>query len=40
VIPDEDRPELERHGYKGIFGPDTPTGTIVDFVRKHARARG
>jgi methylmalonyl-CoA mutase C-terminal domain/subunit len=39
VIPDEDRPALEQAGYKGIFGPDTPTSTIVDFVRKHARRR-
>ncbi|HZV00935.1 MAG TPA: cobalamin B12-binding domain-containing protein [Planctomycetota bacterium] len=40
VIPEDDRPLLEKAGYKGIFGPDTPTGSIVDFVRKHARARG
>jgi methylmalonyl-CoA mutase C-terminal domain/subunit len=40
VIPDEDRPELEKQGYRGIFGPDTSTQTIVDFVRKHARPRG
>jgi methylmalonyl-CoA mutase cobalamin-binding subunit len=39
VIPDEDRPSLERVGFKGIFGPDTSTQLIVDFVRKHARAR-
>ena len=40
VIPEEDRPLLEKAGYKGVFGPDTSTQTIVDFVRKHARARG
>jgi methylmalonyl-CoA mutase C-terminal domain/subunit len=39
VIPDEDRPLLEKCGYKGIFGPDTSTQDIVAFVRKHARAR-
>ncbi len=39
IIPDEDRPELEKAGYKGIFGPDTSTQTIVEFVRGHARVR-
>jgi methylmalonyl-CoA mutase C-terminal domain/subunit len=39
VIPDEDRPVLEKAGYKGIFGPDTSTQDIVSFVRKHARVR-
>ena len=39
VIPDEDRPELEKSGYRGIFGPDTSTQAIVEFVRKHARVR-
>ncbi len=39
VIPEEDRPLLEKVGFKGIFGPDTSTQTIVDFVRKNARAR-
>jgi len=39
VIPDEDRPALEKAGYKGIFGPDTSTQLIVDFVKKHARVR-
>ena len=39
VIPEEDRPVLERVGYKGIFGPDTSTETIIDFVRKNARSR-
>jgi methylmalonyl-CoA mutase, C-terminal domain len=39
IIPDEDRPLLEQAGYKGIFGPDTSTVTIVDFVRKNVRSR-
>ena len=39
VIPEEDHPVLEKAGYKGIFGPDTSTQVIVDFVRKHARVR-
>lgn len=39
VIPEEDRPALEKVGFKGIFGPDTSTQLIVDFVRKNARVR-
>jgi methylmalonyl-CoA mutase C-terminal domain/subunit len=39
IIPDEDRPALEKAGYKGIFGPDTSTVAIVEFVQKHARVR-
>jgi methylmalonyl-CoA mutase C-terminal domain/subunit len=39
VIPDEDRPALEQAGYKGIFGPDTSTQLIAEFVRKNVRAR-
>ena len=39
IIPDEDRVVLDRCGYKGIFGPDTPLATIVDFVKREARKR-
>ena len=39
VIPEEDHPILTKAGYKGIFGPDTSTQVIVDFVRKNARIR-
>ena len=39
VIPDEDRPLLEKCGYQGIFGPDTSTQDIVAFVKKHVRPR-
>ena len=39
VIPEEDRPVLEKAGYKGIFGPDTSTQLIIDFVKKNARVR-
>jgi len=35
IIPDEDVPALQEMGVKGIFGPGTSTGEIVDFVRKH-----
>jgi methylmalonyl-CoA mutase C-terminal domain/subunit len=39
VIPEEDHAVLEKSGYKGIFGPDTSTQVIVEFVRKNARTR-
>ena len=39
VIPDEDREPLEKCGFRGIFGPDTSTKTIVEFVQKNARQR-
>ena len=39
VIPEEDRPVLEKVGYKGIFGPDTSTQLIIEFVKKNARVR-
>ncbi len=39
VIPDEDRVVLERAGYRGVFGPDTPLRTIVSFVQANARRR-
>jgi len=34
IIPQEDHPALKGMGLKGIFGPGTPTGEIVDFVKK------
>jgi methylmalonyl-CoA mutase C-terminal domain/subunit len=36
IIPDEDMPALREMGIKGVFGPGTPTDTIVDFVRENA----
>ena len=35
IIPDEDVPALNEMGIKGIFGPGTPTGQIVDFIREN-----
>jgi methylmalonyl-CoA mutase, C-terminal domain len=32
IIPDEDVPELERVGIKGIFGPGTSTREVVQFI--------
>jgi methylmalonyl-CoA mutase C-terminal domain/subunit len=33
IIPDEDRAKLEKMGIRGLFGPGTTTGEIVEFVR-------
>jgi methylmalonyl-CoA mutase C-terminal domain/subunit len=35
IIPDEDVPALNELGIHGVFGPGTPTGVIVDFIRGH-----
>lgn len=37
IIPAEDVPALRKLGFKGIFGPGTPTAEIVQFVRENAR---
>jgi methylmalonyl-CoA mutase C-terminal domain/subunit len=34
IIPDEDVPALQALGVAGIFGPGTPTNTIVDCIRE------
>ncbi|MGQ9599095.1 MAG: cobalamin B12-binding domain-containing protein [Anaerolineae bacterium] len=35
IIPDEDVPDLQGLGIKGVFGPGTPTDAIVRFIREH-----
>ena len=35
IIPDEDVPALNEMGVTGVFGPGTPTGEIVEFVREN-----
>ena len=40
IIPQEDMPELERIGFKGVFGPGSSTLDIVEWVRKNAPTRG
>lgn len=42
VIPQEDRAFLENAGIKGIFGPGTSTGEIINFVQHvvHGDGRG
>ena len=34
IIPEEDVPSLKKLGIKEIFGPGTPTETVVNFVKK------
>ncbi|MCW4055322.1 MAG: cobalamin B12-binding domain-containing protein [Candidatus Bathyarchaeota archaeon] len=36
IIPEEDVPALKKLGIIEIFGPGTPTETIVNFVKEHA----
>jgi len=40
IIPQEDIPELQKLGFKGVFGPGTSTHDIIDFVKKHAEKNG
>ena len=40
IIPHDDMPELERLGFKGIFGPGSSTHDIIDWVRNNAPKRG
>lgn len=40
IIPPEDVPELERAGFRAIFGPGSQTADIVRFLREHARPQG
>ncbi|MDH5460564.1 MAG: cobalamin B12-binding domain-containing protein [Candidatus Bathyarchaeota archaeon] len=39
IIPEEDIPEMKKLGIKEIFGPGTPTETIVQFVFEHIPKR-
>ena len=39
IIPDDDIPELKKLGFRGIFGPGTPTTEIIDFVRQNLPGR-
>jgi len=40
IIPQEDIPQLQQLGFKGVFGPGTSTHDIIDFVKKHAEKNG
>jgi len=35
IIPDDDVPALREMGIEGIFGPGTPTETIVGYIREN-----
>ncbi len=37
IIPEEDKPLLEKHGVTGNFGPGTPLKTIIDHVERIVR---
>jgi len=39
IIPEDDMPTLKQMGVKEIFGPGTPTGDIVNYIRKELPAR-
>lgn len=39
IIPETDVPKLEEMGVARVFGPGTPIGEIVDFLRQNVRAR-
>jgi methylmalonyl-CoA mutase C-terminal domain/subunit len=40
IIPQEDIVELEKMGFKGIFGPGSSTLDIIEWVRNNAPAEG
>lgn len=39
IIPDDDIPQLNAIGVKGIFGPGTPTPEIITFIRQAVAER-
>ena len=39
VIPDEDIPALKKIGIAKVFGPDTPTNTIIKFIKENTQKR-
>jgi len=39
IIPDEDVPKLKELGVAEVFGPGSPTGEIVDFIRRATAER-
>jgi methylmalonyl-CoA mutase C-terminal domain/subunit len=39
IIPEEDVPEMKKLGVKEVFGPGTPTETIIQYVRENAPRR-
>ena len=39
IVPDEDKAELKEMGVAEVFGPGTPMGDTVEFVRQNAPER-
>ena len=39
IFPDEDVPKMKELGIEGVFGPGTPLGEIVEFIRAHVGDR-
>ncbi len=39
IIPDEDKPLLEKNGITGNYGPGTPLKTIIDHIERIVRER-
>jgi methylmalonyl-CoA mutase C-terminal domain/subunit len=37
IIPEEDVPELNKAGIKGVFGPGTPMEDIIQFIRENVK---
>jgi len=37
IIPEDDIKPLKKLGIKAIFSPGTPTGEIVEFIKKHIK---
>lgn len=35
IVPQEDIPKLKKKGVSEIFGPGTPTETIIEYIEKH-----
>jgi methylmalonyl-CoA mutase C-terminal domain/subunit len=40
IIPQDDIDQLNKMGFKGVFGPGTSTLDIIDFVKQHASGNG
>lgn len=37
IIPDEDIPELKKAGIAEVFGPGTPTSTIINYIKENVK---
>ena len=39
IIPDEDVPRLKKKGVDEVFGPGTPTSSIVDYLQRRLKGK-